>query len=136
MTRRMTFGMTVGDVDRGRDLRFVGRELAVEPGAERDLELVTGGDVRDLPEALERRYVRTAVTLPASSRRSASICSGLGSTCGTGSWPEPNGENAMPCTWSGHGGSGSGRFSQAHSANVNAAKMAATTMLDALIVLT
>ena len=47
--------MTVGDVDRGGDLRLVGRELAIEPGAERDLELMAGGDVGDLPEALERR---------------------------------------------------------------------------------
>src|SRR4030095_8013433 len=88
------------------------------------------------PRLLSDEYVRTAVTLPASSRRSASICSGVGKICGTGSWPEANGENAMPCTWAGHGGSGLGRFSQAHSANVNAAKTAATTMLDALIVLT
>ena len=38
--------MTVGDVDRRGDLRFVGREAAVEPGAERDLELMARGDVR------------------------------------------------------------------------------------------
>ena len=88
------------------------------------------------PRLFSEEYVRTAVTLPASSRKSASICAALGSVCGTGSWPEPNGENAMPCTRSGHGGSGLGRFSQAHSANVNAAKTAATIMLDALIVLT
>ena len=47
--------MTVGDVDRGGDLRLVRRELAIEPGAERDLELMARGDVRDLPEALQRR---------------------------------------------------------------------------------
>ena len=40
--------MTVGEVDRGGDLRLVGRELAIEPGAERDLELMAGGDLGDL----------------------------------------------------------------------------------------
>ena len=40
--------MTVGDVDRRGDLRLVRRELAIEPGAERDLELMTCGDVGDL----------------------------------------------------------------------------------------
>ena len=40
--------MSVGEVDRGGDLRLVGRELAIEPGAERDLELMAGGDVGDL----------------------------------------------------------------------------------------
>ena len=37
--------MTVGDVDRGGDLGLVGLQVAIEPGAERDLELMPGGDV-------------------------------------------------------------------------------------------
>ena len=46
--------MTVGDVDGGGELGLVGREVAVEPRAERDLELMAGGEFRDLPEALQR----------------------------------------------------------------------------------
>jgi xanthine dehydrogenase YagS FAD-binding subunit len=56
------------------------------------------GNTPHIDHTLQAGELITAVTLPASSRRSASICSGVGRVCGTGSCPEPNGENAMPCT--------------------------------------
>jgi hypothetical protein len=47
--------MTVGDVDRGGELGLVGLPVAIDPGAERDFELMPGGDVGDLARGSSAR---------------------------------------------------------------------------------